>query len=57
MMAHEMVRDWGCTYSAAKSAIRRAIKRSEGKAAAWGGTRPGSGRPPKAEQAEQEDEE
>lgn len=49
-MARRMVRERGCTYSAAKSAIVRAIKRADGEASTWGGSR-GGGRP-KKEQAE-----
>lgn len=49
-MAHEMMQAYGCTYSAAKSAIVRAIKRADGEVTTWGGSR-GGGRP-KKEQAE-----
>ena len=38
-MAHEMMAAYGCTYSAAKSALARAIKRSHGQANTWGGKR------------------
>lgn len=49
-MAHEMMQAYGCTYSAAKSAIVRAIKRrADGTATTWGGSR-GGGRPPKVEE-------
>ena len=48
-MAHEMMQAYGCTYSAAKSAIVRAIKRADGKATTWGGSR-GGGRPRKVEE-------
>lgn len=46
MMAHEMMGTYGCTYSAGKAAIQRAIKRANGEAETWGGKRhPASGRP------------
>ena len=48
-MAHEMMQAYGCTYSAAKSAIVRAIKRADGTATTWGGSR-GGGRPRKVEE-------
>ena len=53
-MAHEMVTAYGCTYSAGKGAIVRAIKRASGEAGTWGGKRQPQGGRPKAEQAEQE---
>ena len=49
-MAREMVTAYGCTYSAAKGAVQRAIKRSNGEIGAWGGKRqPAGGRPTKQE--------
>ena len=53
-MAHEIVTAYGCTYSAAKGAVQRAIKRASGEAGTWGGKRQPAGGRPKAEQAEQE---
>ena len=53
-MAHEIVTAYGCTYSAAKGAVQRAIKRASGEAGTWGGKRqPAGGRP--AKQAEQQE--
>ena len=54
-MAHEMVTAYGCTYSAAKGAVQRAIKRANGEAGTWGGKRQPQGGRPKAEQAEQQE--
>lgn len=48
-MARRLMHEKGCTYSAAKSALVRAIKRADGTAGSWGGAREGSGRPPKIE--------
>ena len=53
-MAREMVTAYGCTYSAAKGAVQRAIKRASGEASTWGGRRNPAGGRPKAEQAKQE---
>ena len=50
MMAHEMVTAYGCTYSAGKGAVVRAIKRANGQASTWGGRRNPQGGRPKAEQ-------
>ena len=52
-MAHEIVTAYGCTYSAAKGAVQRAIKRANGEVSTWGGRRNPQGGRPKAEQAEQ----
>ena len=49
-MAHEMVTAYGCTYSAAKGAVQRAIKRANGEVSTWGGRRNPQGGRPKAEQ-------
>ena len=50
-MAHEMMQAYGCTYSAAKSALARAIKRRQGQATTWGGKRDYQpGRPPAQQQ-------
>ena len=53
-MAWEMMHTYGCTYSAGKGAVVRAIKRANGEAGTWGGKRqPAGGRP--AKQAEQQE--
>ena len=54
-MANEMRHTYGCTYSAGKGAVQRAIKRASGEAGTWGGKRQPAGGRPKAEQAEQEE--
>ena len=55
MMAREMAHTYGCTYSAGKGAVVRAIKRANGQASTWGGKRQPQGGRPKAEKQEVEE--